>query len=152
MITEPLDLRPRACGRRSTMGRNARRFRHRARALPRRCNPRSRSVLSSSALGFDKTAWTYPGALFLSAGGYHHHVGTNIWAAGSPAQRRQTTHGCSSGVVNPTAADVDAVAANATASGFGVGQDGTETGCSLTHGDYGANSPPENGRDEQGES
>ena len=38
-----------------------------------------------AALGFDKTAWTYPGALFLSAGGYHHHVGTNIWAAGSPA-------------------------------------------------------------------
>jgi catechol 2,3-dioxygenase len=31
------------------------------------------------ALGFDKTAWTYPGALFLAAGGYHHHLGTNTW-------------------------------------------------------------------------
>lgn len=32
------------------------------------------------ALGFDRTVWDYPGALFLGAGGYHHHVGTNLWA------------------------------------------------------------------------
>jgi catechol 2,3-dioxygenase len=38
-----------------------------------------------SALGFDKTAWSFPGALFLAAGGYHHHLGTNTWAAGAPA-------------------------------------------------------------------
>jgi catechol 2,3-dioxygenase len=31
-------------------------------------------------LGFDRTAWHYPGALFFSAGGYHHHLGTNTWA------------------------------------------------------------------------
>ena len=31
------------------------------------------------ALGFDRTAWSYPGALFFGAGGYHHHLGTNIW-------------------------------------------------------------------------
>ena len=37
------------------------------------------------ALGFDKVVWTYPGALFLSAGGYHHHLGTNTWSAGPPA-------------------------------------------------------------------
>jgi catechol 2,3-dioxygenase len=35
-------------------------------------------------LGFDKVVWNYPGALFLSAGGYHHHLGTNTWAAGAP--------------------------------------------------------------------
>ena len=29
------------------------------------------------ALGLDKTVWSYPGALFMSAGGYHHHVGLN---------------------------------------------------------------------------
>lgn len=33
------------------------------------------------ALGLDKTVWSYPGALFLSAGGYHHHLGLNTWAA-----------------------------------------------------------------------
>jgi catechol 2,3-dioxygenase len=34
----------------------------------------------SEALGFDRMTWSYPGALFLGAGGYHHHLGTNIWA------------------------------------------------------------------------
>ncbi len=37
------------------------------------------------ALGFDRVLWRYPGASFLSAGGYHHHVGTNVWAAGAPS-------------------------------------------------------------------
>lgn len=32
------------------------------------------------ALGFDTTVSSYPGALFLSAGGYHHHLGVNTWA------------------------------------------------------------------------
>jgi catechol 2,3-dioxygenase len=34
----------------------------------------------SEALGFDRMVWHYPGALFLGAGGYHHHLGTNTWA------------------------------------------------------------------------
>jgi catechol 2,3-dioxygenase len=38
-------------------------------------------------LGFDVTQESYPGALFLSAGGYHHHVAVNVWSSrgGSPA-------------------------------------------------------------------
>ena len=45
----------------------------------------------AGALGFDVTVRGYPGALFVSAGGYHHHVGLNTWAgpgAPPPAQRR----------------------------------------------------------------
>lgn len=38
------------------------------------------SAFYSEALGFDRTVWEYPGALFLAAGGYHHHLGTNTWA------------------------------------------------------------------------
>ena len=34
----------------------------------------------SGALGFDVTVRGYPGALFVSAGGYHHHLGLNTWA------------------------------------------------------------------------
>lgn len=34
----------------------------------------------SEGLGFDRIVWSYPGALFLGAGGYHHHLGTNTWA------------------------------------------------------------------------
>lgn len=32
-------------------------------------------------LGFDVTQRSYPGALFVSAGGYHHHIGLNIWSS-----------------------------------------------------------------------
>lgn len=36
-------------------------------------------------LGLDVTTRAYPGALFTSAGGYHHHVGLNTWAGlGAP--------------------------------------------------------------------
>ena len=38
------------------------------------------SKFFSEGLGFDRTVWSYPGALFLGAGGYHHHLGANTWA------------------------------------------------------------------------
>jgi catechol 2,3-dioxygenase len=39
----------------------------------------------SGTLGFEVTVRGYPGALFVSAGGYHHHVGLNTWAGqGAP--------------------------------------------------------------------
>jgi catechol 2,3-dioxygenase len=41
----------------------------------------------SGVLGFDVTVKGYAGALFVSAGGYHHHVGLNTWnslGAGPP--------------------------------------------------------------------
>jgi len=41
------------------------------------------SAFFSDALGFDRITWRYPGALFLGAGGYHHHLGTNTWAGGA---------------------------------------------------------------------
>ena len=34
-------------------------------------------------LGLDLMVWSYGGALFFAAGGYHHHLGTNTWAAGA---------------------------------------------------------------------
>src|SRR5262249_17342915 len=43
-------------------------------------------AFSHGVLGFDVTVRSSPGALFLSAGGYHHHVGLNTWAGeGIPA-------------------------------------------------------------------
>ena len=36
-------------------------------------------------MGFDVMTRSYPGALFTSAAGYHHHVGLNVWGgAGAP--------------------------------------------------------------------
>ena len=38
----------------------------------------------SGVLGFDVMVRGYPGALFVAAGGYHHHIGLNTWhSAGS---------------------------------------------------------------------
>ena len=41
----------------------------------------------SGVLGFEVTVRGYPGALFVSAGGYHHHIGLNVWqsAGAKPA-------------------------------------------------------------------
>jgi catechol 2,3-dioxygenase len=45
----------------------------------------SAEAFYSGALGFDVTVRGYPGALFVSAGGYHHHLGLNTWAGeGAP--------------------------------------------------------------------
>jgi catechol 2,3-dioxygenase len=42
----------------------------------------------SGILGFDVIVRGYPGALFVSAGGYHHHIGLNTWnSAGAGAPR-----------------------------------------------------------------
>lgn len=37
-------------------------------------------------LGFAVTQRSYPGALFLARGAYHHHIGTNVWRSRAPAQ------------------------------------------------------------------
>ncbi|HEX6308687.1 MAG TPA: VOC family protein [Longimicrobiales bacterium] len=39
----------------------------------------------ADVLGFDITTRAYPGAAFLSAGGYHHHLGLNEWGSGRSA-------------------------------------------------------------------
>lgn len=69
------------------------------------------SAFFSEALGFDRMTWRYPGALFLGAGGYHHHLGTNTWA-GSGA--RPPAHGDARllewTIELPTADDVAAAA------------------------------------------
>src|SRR3989441_7713327 len=44
------------------------------------------------ALGFEITARYGPDAVFLSAGGYHHHIGLNTWAGrGAPRPPAGTT-------------------------------------------------------------
>ena len=75
----------------------------------------------SGALGFDVMVRTYPGALFVSAGGYHHHIGLNTWesAGGSPPPEGST--GLRSfEVVFPSREEADRVAAQARAAGAEV--------------------------------
>jgi catechol 2,3-dioxygenase len=72
------------------------------------------------ALGFDKVTWSYPGALFLSAGGYHHHLGTNTWAAGAPPAADDDARLVEWELVLPDAANVASAAASVEKSGGSV--------------------------------
>jgi len=69
------------------------------------------------ALEFDKVVWSYPGALFLSAGGYHHHLGTNTWAAGAPPAAEDDARLVEWELVLPDAASVASAAASVEKSG-----------------------------------
>lgn len=62
------------------------------------------------ALGLDRIVWNYPGALFLSAGGYHHHLGTNTWAKDAEPAGPDEARLLEWTIEVPSAADVQAVA------------------------------------------
>jgi len=76
------------------------------------------------ALGFDKMVWSYPGALFLSAGGYHHHLGANTWPPG-PAASDEQARLLEWELVLPSAADAAAAAGSLAAAGYETEADGT---------------------------
>jgi catechol 2,3-dioxygenase len=72
----------------------------------------------AQGLGFDVTQRSYPGALFLSAGGYHHHIGANVWGSASGTPPPADTVGLRHyTIVVPTGAGVDAFMADAIAAG-----------------------------------
>ena len=73
----------------------------------------------SEALGFDRMAWSYPGALFLGAGGYHHHLGTNTWAgAGARPPAEDDAKLVYWTIELPAVADLDAARASLARGGF----------------------------------
>jgi catechol 2,3-dioxygenase len=73
------------------------------------------------AVGFDRTAWSYPGALFMSAGGYHHHLGVNTWAgAGARPPAEDSARLLDWEILVPRKEDVAAAAASLRASGYAV--------------------------------
>jgi catechol 2,3-dioxygenase len=76
-----------------------------------------------AALGFEKMVWSYPGALFLAAGGYHHHLGTNVWAPG-PAAREHEARLLDWELIVPRAEDAAAAAGSLRAAGYDVARAG----------------------------
>jgi catechol 2,3-dioxygenase len=76
------------------------------------------------ALGLDIMAWRYPGALFTSAGGYHHHVGLNIWAAASPAASAHDARLLFWELLLPSDQDVEEVKASFAREGYSAERDG----------------------------
>jgi catechol 2,3-dioxygenase len=86
------------------------------------------SAFYHKGLGFDRTAWNYPGALFLSAGGYHHHLGVNTWAVGAEPARKGDARLLEWEVLVPRGADVEQAASSIERAGAAiVRQHGTAT-------------------------
>ncbi len=79
-----------------------------------------------TGLGLDKIVWNYPGALFMSAGGYHHHVGTNTWAAGAPRASDDDARLLEWELIVPDSQSVQAAAASIATAGFPVAGEGEE--------------------------
>lgn len=63
-------------------------------------------------LGFEVAAH-YPGASFLGSGGYHHHIGANIWNSREAGQRNFPVTGLTELVLRADADQLAAVAARA---------------------------------------
>lgn len=72
------------------------------------------------ALGLDRISLDFPGALFLSAGGYHHHLGTNTWAAGAPKPTEGDARLLEWLIRLPSAADVEAAVRSLDEGGYPV--------------------------------
>jgi catechol 2,3-dioxygenase len=78
------------------------------------------------ALGFDKVVWSYPGALFMSAGGYHHHLGTNTWARGAPPATNADARLLEWEIIVPTKKDAEAAARHVKAADHSVAEENGE--------------------------
>jgi catechol 2,3-dioxygenase len=66
------------------------------------------------ALGFETTVGSYPGALFASAGGYHHHIAMNTWNSGGAGPRAAGLGLGDVAITVPGRDDLDALAARLT--------------------------------------
>jgi len=74
----------------------------------------------AGVLGFEPMA-TYPGALFLAAGGYHHHVGVNTWRGDGVGPAPEGTVGLREWTIVLDAGALDALRGRFTAAGLGDG-------------------------------
>ena len=74
------------------------------------------------ALGFDVSA-SLPSALFLSAGGYHHHLGTNVWAGAGPNPREGDARLVEWTIVLPWPSDVDGAVKSVSGAGYAATPD-----------------------------
>jgi catechol 2,3-dioxygenase len=83
------------------------------------------SAFYHAAIGFDKMVWSYQGALFLGAGGYHHHLGLNTWAGPrAPRPIESDARLLAWRIVLPSPSHVAAAAASLAAAGFAITADG----------------------------
>ena len=69
--------------------------------------------------------WSYPSALFLAAGGYHHHLGLNTWAGANAARPTDADARLMEWrIVLPSARDARSAADSLRSAGYAVREDG----------------------------
>lgn len=76
------------------------------------------------ALGFEPTVAGYPGALFASAGGYHHHVAMNTWNSRGAGPRAARLGLGDVAITLPGREDLDALVSRLSARGIAFADDG----------------------------
>jgi catechol 2,3-dioxygenase len=76
------------------------------------------------ALGFETTQSGYSGALFASAGGYHHHVAMNVWNSRGAGPRAAALGLGDVSVTVPTATELESLAARLKARSVPFAADG----------------------------
>jgi catechol 2,3-dioxygenase len=89
-------------------------------------------ALYVDTVGLDITADNYPGALFMSAGGYHHHVAANIWGGSdAPPLRADTAGLIAFELIVPDTGAIEAIRLRALESEIPVEQ--VQNGIALTY-------------------
>ncbi|WP_062288698.1 VOC family protein [Demequina phytophila] len=76
------------------------------------------------ALGFATTQADYPGALFASAGGYHHHIAMNVWNSRGAGPRAASLGLGDVSITLPGREDLDALTARLRGRGIPFDADG----------------------------
>jgi catechol 2,3-dioxygenase len=90
---------------------------------------RQTEAFYNGVLGFEVTVRSYPGALFVSAGGYHHHIGLNTWhSAGSGPPAPGAVGLRAFEIVLPGQAELDAALERVAAAGLMSEPDASTSG------------------------
>ncbi|AZH82661.1 VOC family protein [Plantibacter sp. PA-3-X8] len=76
------------------------------------------------ALGFETTQTEYPGAIFASAGGYHHHIAMNVWNSQGAGPRAAALGLGDVSITVPDLANLDTLAARLRARAIPFDADG----------------------------
>ncbi len=81
----------------------------------------------AGALGFDVMVRGYPGALFVAADGYHHHLGLNTWSSAGGPSADPAARGLRDFAIRyPSAATRDAIADRVADAGYALRADGED--------------------------
>nr|NLD40353.1 VOC family protein [Actinomycetales bacterium] len=77
-----------------------------------------------NTIGFDETASFGDQALFVSAGGYHHHMAMNTWQSRGAGPRQSALGLGRVDIVVPTTDEIEHIGSRLTERGFAYGHDG----------------------------